>query len=120
MAEIMSELKWKNRIKKACEEAGTYRPFFDDTIATLAGILKKREEAEKAYERSGREPLVKHVNKGGAENLIKNPAIALWCELNRDALAYWRDLGLTPAGYKKLNEKQQESGFAEMMKAFGG
>ena len=24
-------------------------------------------------------------------------------DLNRDALAYWRDLGLTPAGYKKLN-----------------
>ena len=26
-------------------------------------------------------------------------------DLNRDALMYWRDLGLTPAGLKKINDK---------------
>ena len=34
----------------------------------------------------------------------KNPLLTLWMELNRDALAYWRELGLTPSGLKRLNE----------------
>ena len=34
---------------------------------------------------------------------MQNPMLRLVNDLNRDALAYWRDLGLTPAGYKKLN-----------------
>ena len=48
--------------------------------------------------------LVKHTNKGGATNIEQNPALRLINELNRDALAYWRDLGLTPAGLKKIDE----------------
>ena len=31
-------------------------------------------------------------------------ALVLIMELNRDTLSYWRDLGLTPAGLKKINE----------------
>jgi hypothetical protein len=28
----------------------------------------------------------------------------VWQDLNTQALAYWRDMGLTPAGLKKLND----------------
>ena len=34
--------------------------------------------------------------------MVKNPALAVWDELNKSALAYWRDLGLTPAGLKHI------------------
>lgn len=93
---------WKTKIRAATKKAGTYQPFFDAVIDTLAGILARRDDAEKLFETSGGNILVKHTNKGGATNIEQNPALRLINDLNRDALAYWRDLGLTPAGFKKL------------------
>lgn len=100
----MDKEQWENSIKHATQEAGTYRPFFDAVIETLAGILEKRDSAQEMFERSGGHVIVKHTNKGGATNLEQNPLMRMINDLNRDALAYWRDLGLTPAGLKKLNE----------------
>jgi hypothetical protein len=37
-------------------------------------------------------------------NIKKNPRLIVWQDLNTQALAYWRDMGLTPAGLKKLND----------------
>ena len=34
--------------------------------------------------------------------MTKNPLLVLWDELNKTALAYWRELGLTPSAYKKI------------------
>ena len=45
----MKKDTWVKKIKKACEEAGTYRPYFDYAITTLAEILEKRDDAAKAY-----------------------------------------------------------------------
>lgn len=100
----MNQKQWKTKIKKACTAAGTYRPFFDAVIDTLAGILERRDKALKYFEDEGGEVLVEHTNKAGSTNLEQNPALRLVNDLNRDALTYWRDLGLTPAGLKKLNE----------------
>lgn len=99
----MTKAAWKKRITKACEDAGTYRTFFDSVIDTLAGILEKRDEALNVFEKTGGNVIVTHTNKGGNTNLEQHPALRLANDLNRDALAYWRDLGLTPAGLKKLN-----------------
>jgi hypothetical protein len=44
-------------------------------------------------------------------------------DLNRDALAYWRDLGLTPAGLKRVNEQAlkaaKRSALSEALKGIG-
>lgn len=101
----MKKATWKNRITEACRAAGTYRDFFLPVIDTLAGILEKRDEAQNMFAKSGGNILVKHTNKGGATNIEQNPALRLINDLNRDALAYWRDLGLTPAGLKKIDEE---------------
>lgn len=115
---------WKKRIKNACEMAGTYRPFFDETIETLATILEKRDEAHTAYKKAGSLPVVTYTNKAGATNYVKNPALVLWDELNKSALAYWRDLGLTPAGLKKIDEtmlkKKKENTLERALKDLGG
>ena len=58
------------------------------------------------FEESGGAVLVKHTNKGGATNIEQNPALRLINDLDRDALAYWRDLGLTPAGLKRIDEQK--------------
>ena len=48
--------------------------------------------------------LIEHTNKAGATNIEQNPAIRLINDLNRDALAYCRELGLTAASLRRINE----------------
>ena len=102
----MTRAKWAVRIRTCCEEAGVYRPHFDDIIDTLADMLARRDTYRTLYKKSGGNPLVTHVNKAGAENPEKNPALRMIDEINRDALPYWRDLGLTPAAWRKLNGRE--------------
>lgn len=120
----MDAATWKNTIKQAAIEAGTYRPFFESVISTLADILEKRDEAQETFRKTGGRVLVTHTNKAGATNVEQNPALRLVNDLNRDALAYWRELGLTPAGLKRINEKAMEKKktnmLAEALKELGG
>ena len=120
----MTAKQWKTKIIKAAKEAGTYRPFFNAPIETLAAILEKRDNAEELFQQSGGNVLVKHTNKGGATNIEQNPLIRLINDLNRDALAYWRDLGLTPSGLRKINEQamtvKKRSALAEALRDLGG
>ena len=73
-------------------------------IESLALILQRRDEANEEYKKDPK-PIVEYTNKSGATNRVKNPALILWSELNTQALSYWRDLGLTPAGLRKINEE---------------
>lgn len=100
----MKKSGWKSRIRKACQSAGTYREAFDHPIDTLADILAKRDAAQSEFDADGGEILISYENKGGGVNKVPHPALKLVNEMNRDALAYWRDLGLTPAGLRKINE----------------
>lgn len=121
----MTEKQWTARIKKCCKEAGTYRKCFDYAIASLGGILQKRDEAEQLFNEQGREYMLRHTNAAGAENSEQNPLVRLINDLNRDALTYWRDLGLTPKGLKAINEEavksegKKQSPLAEALKNLG-
>lgn len=97
----MTKTRWKSRIKKACNEVGTYQKSFDAVIDTLAGILERRDKALEEYDGT---LIIEHTNKNGSTNKEQNPLIRLINDLNRDALAYWRELGLTPAGLKRIND----------------
>lgn len=101
----MKKRAWKTKIKKACTQAGTYKPYFDYVIDTLAGILERRDEAAEILAGEDEKLVVEQTNKGGFTNTVKNPAFTVWDDMNKAALTYWRDLGLTPAGLKKINEE---------------
>lgn len=120
----MRKKTWRARIRKACQEAGTYKPFFDPVIDTLAGIMEQRDKTQASFEANGSETIIEHTNKGGATNLIKNPELVLVMDLNTQALAYWRDLGLTPAGLRKINEAamkgKKRSALAEALAELSG
>lgn len=81
-----------------------YKPEFTSVIRTLSDILEERDRVRKQYKDEGSHPMVTVISDRGAENQRKNPLLSTWQELNRDALQYWRDLGLTPAGFAKLND----------------
>ena len=101
----MKKKTWETKIKTACKAAGTYQPFIDAAIATLAGILEMRDNAQEKFEQSGGNTIVKHTNKGGSTNIVKNPALQVIMDCNAQALTYWRELGLTPAGLKRINDE---------------
>lgn len=114
----MTAKTWRARIKKACREAGTYREYFDATIYTLADIMAQRDAAADYYRESGGEPVTTYTNKVGAANAVKNPVLVIINDLDKLALSYWRDLGLTPAGLKKINDaalKKKRSALAEVL-----
>lgn len=98
----MKKEAWRSTIQKQCEAAGTYKPFFDSVIDTLAGIMETRDNAEEKFYASGGQTIVKHTNKGGATNIVKNPALVVVMDCNQCALQYWTALGLTARSYKTM------------------
>lgn len=95
---------WRKHIKSMAEGVGTYRKEFDPVIETLADILEQRDRTYEDFIDSGAEPTIIKISDRGAENIAKNPRLMLWSDLNAQALAFWRDLGLTPAGLKKISD----------------
>lgn len=100
----MTKRTWKSRIKKCCRDAGTYQPWFDGPIDTLAEILEHRDESLEKYIQDGRRPVVTYTNKAGAENMVKNPLLQMILDCNAQALAYWKELGLTSRSWKTMGK----------------
>ena len=111
----MNKAEWLRKIKKAVRAVGTYQASFDAPMDTLAGILERRDKAVADFEESGSVMVYPVTNTQGEVVLKQNPLLKTVNELNRDALAYWRDLGLTPAGLKRINDtavQKKETGSA--------
>lgn len=98
----MTKTKYKNLINRQLDSLGTNEEAYRSVVESLAGILEQRDKTEKEFRESGGCSVIRYTNKGGATNMTKNPLLVLWDDLNKTALAYWRELGLTPASYKKM------------------
>lgn len=108
----MSKTKWKNLIKKQLTALGLQNDAYESTVESLAAILEQRDKTFDEFQKSGGKSVIEYTNKGGSTNMTKNPLLVLWDDLNKTALAYWRELGLTPSSYKKLTgtgAKQEKS-----------
>ena len=121
----MTKKRWRNKIVAAMQEVGTYRESFKATIDTLAGIMELRDDAWEKFNESGAKTVIEVTGSTGFPRLVKNPELVVVDDLNKTALAYWRDLGLTPAGLKRVNDQAMKentvSGFAEIVgKIFAG
>lgn len=120
----MTGKQWKNLIKKQLSGLGQQEKAYDSVVATLADILEQRDIVYEKYQSEGCQPVREYTNKGGATNTTKNPLLVLWDDLNKSALAYWRELGLTPSSYKKMTgdapKKERESGLAQALQSLEG
>lgn len=103
-ARSMKHEKWEKVIAKNCKDAGTYRKYFAEPVKALAMILEKRDQALEEWNDSGGTIMIEYTNKAGNTNMVVHPMLIVWRDLNTQALAYWKDLGLTPAGLKKIND----------------
>lgn len=116
---------WKRTIRRQTKAVGTYQKTFESVIDALAKILAQRDEIYQHYVDEGSNALVEKTSDRGAVNWVPNPLLTLWKDLNTSALVYWRDLGLTPAGLKRINEsamtkKTTGSALEEALKSIGG
>ena len=120
----MTAKQWKNLIKRQLSALGQTEKAYDSVISTLADILEQRDAVYQEYIDAGCKPVREYTNKGGNTNLTKNPLLVLWDDLNKSALAYWRELGLTPSSYKKMTgdapKKEKGGGLAEALKSLEG
>ena len=96
--------EWRVLIEKCMQLAGTYSECFELPLRTLSEILEKREKAEAEWMAAGGQMTVEHVNQGGQVYIEQNPAVRLINDLNRDALTYMRECGITPKGLKQIKE----------------
>ena len=112
----MTKKKWRDLILTQLNALGTYKVAYDSVIDTLAAVLEQRDRTATEFHKSGGKSVIEYTNKGGSTNLTKNPLLVLWDDLNKSALAYWRELGLTPSSYKKVSgdgpTKEKPSGLA--------
>lgn len=120
----MKRDEWKARVLSMTEGVGTYKPEFESIIDTLADILEQRDAAYDDFIESGAQTTIIHVSDRGSESIVKNPRLQVWNDLNTQALSFWKELGLTPAGLKKINEssmrgEEKESALEKALRDIG-
>lgn len=112
----MTKSKWKTLIIGQMIALKVQNDAYDSVVDALAAILEQRDKTAKEFKKSGGKSVTEYTNKNGSTNMTKNPLLVLWDDLNRSALAYWRELGLTPSAYKKMTggppAAEEKSGLA--------
>lgn len=98
----MSDRQYRNEIVRRMKAIGTYREEFEPTVKRLAALYIQCDKIEEQYVLSGGNAVVKHTNKAGATNAVKNPYLSARDEVYTQLLAHERELGLTPVALKKM------------------
>lgn len=105
----MKKEYWFRKLVQQCENIGTYKEHFNPVIDTLAQILEDRDAARQQYIDNGAKPIIdRHTERSGEVNKTKNPSLMLINDLNTQALAYWRELCLTPKSFKDFKAENEE------------
>lgn len=117
----MTKSKWKSLIISQMVALHVQNDAYIPVVETLAGILEQRDKTFKEFKDSGGSSVIEYTNKGGSTNMTKNPLLVLWDDLNKSALAYWRELGMTPSSFKKMTggtlSEEKESGLTAALKS---
>lgn len=118
----MTAAQWRAKIKAQCVEMKTYQPSFNSAIDTLAKTLEQRDAAQKQFKDEGSQLIFDRVSDRGAVNPSINPLVQLIDKLNVTALSYWKELGLTPAAFKKMSgstapAEEKKNGLAAALRA---
>ena len=121
----MKASTYRKRIINCMEGVGTYKPEFDKTIDTLSRIYEDMDIVRQQFEESGGEIVVEHTNKNRSTNIVKNPYFLAIEGLQNRILKYNSELGLTPAGYKKikgeaLKDDKKKGGLLEALQRLEG
>lgn len=121
----MKASTYRKRIIANMKSVGTYRSEFDKAIGEMANICEDMDAARERFREEGSEIIISYTNKNGSTNFVKNPLYLAIEGMQASILQYSRELGLTPAGLKKLsgenmkNGKEGASPFAKLLESMG-
>ena len=101
----MTAEAWKRKIRSQAVTVGTYRSAFSSAVDALGKVLEQRDLVYQQFLDEGGQFVVERMSDRGAVNRVKNPLLQTWMDLNAQALSYWKELGLTAAGLKKIDEE---------------
>jgi hypothetical protein len=118
----MTERAWKQYINKQLRDNGNYDiEYYAATVEALAAILARRDAIREEWQNGGGSFLTEQTNKAGATNQVINPLVKELDSIDRVALNYFRELGLTPKGQAALkNNTLNTSGAAASLSAIIG
>lgn len=115
--------EYKTELEEQMKALGTYKEEFDIIIDTTAKLLADYEDAVSKFKKSGGNIIIKHTNKAKETNAVKNPFYLAIETMRGQIIKYLNELGLTPAGLKKINDKElnkkSESSIAKVLKQIG-
>lgn len=119
----MTERQYMMDIKRKCAALGVWRDEFERTQRRLAKLYARIDKLEGEFQERGAQLVVEYTNKGGATNYVKNPYVTEIDFLYEQAIVYERELGLTAAALKKINESalhaKEESPMAGLLRLVG-
>ena len=120
----MTAKSWMAKIKKQTKAVGTYQAAFDAAIQATADLLEQRDRIYEQYVEEGSQAMVTKVLDRGGKNIVENPLLKTWRELQAQALKHWQELGLTPASLKRINEsaikpEERKSSLVEALERLG-
>lgn len=92
----------KKQVIQNMKKLGVYKPEFDVMIEIYVGLVKQYNELNKQFKESNYEVEEKT---GYSDNTKRSPIVSSLENLRKDVLRYANELGLTPAGLKRINEK---------------
>lgn len=101
----MSVKRNKEKLIAAMQTLGVYRQEFAEAIELTAKLMEDCAKAEKQTKAKDYQPIVTKVNKTGQEYQAKNVWTTMVEQYRKDIIANLAQLGLTPAGLKKLNDE---------------
>ena len=105
----MTKEEWAEIISNDMKKANTYNDTYLPVINTLADILERRDLTMAEWRKGKCKLLVTKKSDRGATNKAKNPLLTILQECEKDALAYWGQLGLTPNALKKAFADDKET-----------
>ena len=116
-----TEKGYREKIRKQCLALGTYKPEFEDVIMRLAEYRMRQRQLRDLYRQHGSAPI---VSAPGSSIAVKNPILEEMDRVDKLALELERELGMTPAALRKLNEaalaRQEADPLAAALSAMRG
>ena len=102
--DAVTERQYAMDIKRKAKALGVWRDEFERTQRRLARLYARIDRLEEEFAEEGAQLVIEYTNKGGATNRVKNPYVTEIDFLYEQAIIYERELGLTAAALKKINE----------------
>ena len=95
--------KPETRVRIEMEALGVYKKEFDPVISIYCEMQEQYRELSERFEKGGYE-----FSETTASGSKKAPIVTTLESLRRDILAYSSQLGLTPAGLKKIKDDMRD------------